>query len=169
MSRHSQSFYRVLLCLLPREVRMRDGSHMADAFAACLQRERARHGVMGAAYAWLRAVADVLIAAMTVRRDRRRTRRIAALGRTPDSKGDPMVMTLWQDVRYAARRMRQAPAFSAAIVVTLALAIGATTAIFSVVDTVLLRPLPYRDADRLVMLYQAIPKAIAETDRILCP
>jgi putative ABC transport system permease protein len=56
--------------------------------------------------------------------------------------------------------MRQAPIFSAAVIGTLALAMGATTAIFSVVDTVLLRPLAYRDADRLVMLYQAIPKAI---------
>ena len=69
--------------------------------------------------------------------------------------------TILQDVRYATRRMRQAPFFSAAIIVTLALATGATTAIFSVVDTVLLRALPYAKADRLVMLYQGIPKAIA--------
>ena len=72
-----------------------------------------------------------------------------------------MVSRLWQDVRYAGRRMRQAPLFSAAIIATLALATGATTAIFSVVDTVLLRALPYSEAERLVMLYQGIPKAIA--------
>jgi putative ABC transport system permease protein len=60
---------------------------------------------------------------------------------------------IWTDLWYAARRMRQAPLFSTAIVLTLALAIGATTAIFSVVDTVLLRGLPYPQADRLVMVY----------------
>ena len=70
-------------------------------------------------------------------------------------------MTLWQDLSYAGRRMRQAPVFTAAVVITLALAIGATTAIFSVVNTVLLRPLPYREANRLVMLYPGMPKAIA--------
>jgi predicted permease len=59
---------------------------------------------------------------------------------------------LWQDVRYAARILRRAPAFTAAAVLSLALGIGATTAVFSIADTVFLRPLPYADAGRLVWL-----------------
>jgi len=63
------------------------------------------------------------------------------------------------DVRYALRAMRRAPAFSLAVLLTLGLGIGATTAIFSVVYAVLLRPLPYPSAERLVWLGEATPKA----------
>jgi putative ABC transport system permease protein len=63
-----------------------------------------------------------------------------------------------QDVRLALRRMRREVAFTLVIVATLALAIGATTAVFSVVYQVLLRPLPYTAPEQLVRLYQSTPR-----------
>ena len=64
---------------------------------------------------------------------------------------------LWLDVRYAVRTLLKRPGFLAVAVVTLALGAGANTAIFSVVNTVLLQPLPYRDADRIVRIIQNRP------------
>ena len=81
--------------------------------------------------------------------DRRRERRVALKDR---------LGALAQDVRYALRSIRLAPGFSAIVAITLALGIGATTTIYSVVDGVLLRPLPYQSADRLVALMSANDK-----------
>jgi ABC-type antimicrobial peptide transport system permease subunit len=78
-----------------------------------------------------------------------------------------LTFSWWDDVRrdvsYAARGLARNPGFAAAAVVTLALGIGATTAVFSVVNAVLLRPLPYPDSDRLVRIVERLPARTVNT------
>src|SRR5450755_3364916 len=62
-----------------------------------------------------------------------------------------------QDLRHGVRLLGKAPGFTAVAVLTLALGMGAATAIFSVVDTVLLKPLPFRDAERLLVIWEKNP------------
>ncbi len=75
-----------------------------------------------------------------------------------DARGVSLFESLVQDLRYGWRTLLKSPAFAAAALFTLALGIGANTAIFSVVYGILLRPLPFRDASRLVLLNETTPR-----------
>jgi hypothetical protein len=71
--------------------------------------------------------------------------------------------TLTRDLRYAMRQLRNAPGFTIAAILTLALGIGATTAIFSVVHGLLLASLPFHDAARLVIVGESVPQVPGST------
>jgi predicted permease len=82
-----------------------------------------------------------------------------ALSSVSHPQGDSIVRTLIADFRYAIRVLFRAPSFALAVIAVLALGIGANTAIFSIVNAVLLRPLPFDDPDRLVRLFHEPPQA----------
>lgn len=87
-----------------------------------------------------------------------------------DERGFPALESLRQDIGYALRQLRQQPGFSAAAILILGLGIGANTGLFSVVDAIMLRPLPYPDPDRLVVIHERqsvrgmIPVSPADAD-----
>ena len=157
--------YRMLLRLYPREFRQRFGPDMVDFFRDRRHAARRTSGTLGVARVWARAISDVIgVAALeragAVSRSLRAARdswndepsRI-----TFDSRNEDMLATLAGDIRYALRGMMTKRAFSAVVLATLALGIGANVAIFSVVNGVLLRPFPYPDAERVVQVTHLSP------------
>ena len=122
--------YRALLHLYPASFRNEYGEEMRAVFA----RRRAASGSLGEIGLWLETITDVIGNASLVHWD-----------------------LLRQDLRYTARMLRRSPGFATTAVLIVALGIGATTAAFSVTDFVLLRPLPFPEAGRLVRLYEKTP------------
>jgi len=85
-----------------------------------------------------------------------------------DQQSLPLLETLAYDLRHVSRRLRKAPAFTAAVLLTLALGIGANTAIFGVVDSILIRPLPYPHAGDLVGVWHTAPGIQGLGDLLAC-
>jgi putative ABC transport system permease protein len=141
--------YRLLLHLCPRAERLEYGPEMELAFAECLARERARRSAVGYALVCVVALADLVSYAARAHWQGWRS------GRRPGESPVPRRRTsvIAHDIRGTVRLMRTQPIMSVAIVVMLALGIGATTAIFSVVHGVLLKPLPFAHFDRIVQVW----------------
>ncbi|MEJ7617867.1 MAG: ABC transporter permease [Pyrinomonadaceae bacterium] len=81
-----------------------------------------------------------------------------------DERGLRPLEDIWMDLRYGVRSLRKNPGFTLTAVLTLALCLGANLTIFAVVDSILLRPLPFPDADQLVTVFNTYPKAGVERD-----
>ena len=149
--------FRGLLLLYPRTFRARFLDEMVDFFHDRRDEQRHRNGVRGIARLWLHIVADIAVNAPSQHiRALRATSARELPWASPDYPEETHTMDrLRQDVRYALRTLARHPGFAVVASLTLALGIGATTSIFSVVDAMLLRPLPWPNTDRLVLVYGA--------------
>jgi putative ABC transport system permease protein len=111
---------------------------------------------------WTRMARDVVRADYRHSRPRmeRLTNRIELLASAPGRRSRPLTMLaqVLTDMRYGTRQLRKAPGFTIVAVLTLAVGIGATSAIFSVVNGVMLRPLPYPESDRIVRVMEVLPQ-----------
>ena len=141
---------RLLLRLYPRNFRQQFGEDLLLIFRDAWS--RAGSGVPGTG-ARVALVLDLLGGAATEQLDRFRRHRSVVLPPVPRPSSPLTMRDLFAEFRQAVRSLSRTPGFSFAVVLTLALGIGANTAIFSVVDGVLLRPAPFEAMDRLTMVW----------------
>jgi hypothetical protein len=145
-------WYRRLLWIYPREFRDRFGDDLVELFVD-LRRQSAAAPLGCRAGFWTRIALDAVRHGLRERFARPTRPRLRGSRR----RGSLMPL-IREDVRYAFGALRRQPWTAAAIVVTLALAIGANSALFTVVNAVLLRPLPFPAPERLILLREVDPR-----------
>ena len=140
--------YRAAARLLPPDFRREYGAELIDCFTDIAAEAHAGRGPAGVLAVTVRAIADLAT---------RAPRQHLAAARARTIGGGGGMSGWWLDVRHAARRLRRRPAFTAAAVLTLGLGLGAATAVFTLVHSVVLSPLPYPESRRLVEVDHAGP------------
>ena len=149
----SRGLYRLFLRCYPAAFRIRFGRDMEETFGQDLADAKNR-GSLAVAGLWVRALVQAILLGV----EERFTATSVASGSPPElfEESRSYMSAFLQDVRFAVRTFTRNPSFTIVAVVTMALGIGASTAIFSVVNGVLLRPLPYPDSERLVVVAGAL-------------
>jgi predicted permease len=151
------TLYRLALGMLPAAVREQHGEQMSVVFADVVHDVRRRLGRYAACRVIVAELGALLLFAWRERRGQKPPPRIDErylVWQSENEGGRRMFGSFLQDLRYAARTFLRRPAFFATVVLTLGLGIGAATAIASLVDATILRPLPYPGADRLVAIVE---------------
>ncbi|MCZ6918136.1 MAG: ABC transporter permease [Gemmatimonadetes bacterium] len=151
----SRAVYRRLALVYPKSFRRQFGDQLFHAFDdAC---RAAWHGkrLLGLAKLWMATLVDLAVEGSLERMKIERPLRTGGAPHpTPRTiKGASLVESMLQDLRFALRSLFKAPGFTAVVVLTLAVGIGANTAIFSVVNGIILRPLPFDHPEELVLIW----------------
>ena len=162
--RHAIRCYSFLLRALPSGFRRRNGDELVALFGELAFEAYRLGGRRGMARCLARESFDLLLTAARLRLAPHPARAVVAspvaatTGATSHlSHGSSDMESIRQDLGYALRAIARRPGFTIVAVLTLGLGIGATTAIFSVVNSVVLRPLPYPQSDRLMMVWRTVP------------
>ena len=150
----SERIYRRLLRLYPPSFRNEFGQDMAELFRDALRAESRGRGLAGVVSLWRRTAWGLLTTALAARFEGEPCPKKSSQFSNPRHRSDTMLNAWLQDLQFATRAIVRRPALAATVVLTLALGIGANGALFSVVDALLLRPLPFDEPDRLVNLWE---------------